>query len=60
MVLGLTVTQMDDEGSRCIRLTKLPPSCADGPEILRAPTSLTPNGLSKHIERLLYLDPYLY
>ena len=60
MALGLTVTQMAGEGSRCLGLTKLPPSCADCPEILWTPPSCSPNGLSKHVKGLIYLDPYLY
>jgi hypothetical protein len=54
------LTQMNAEGSRCLRLIKFPPSCADCPEILWIPTSCSPSGLSKQIQGLLYPDPYLY
>jgi len=57
MALGLSVTQMDGKGSRCLGLTKLPLSYADCSEILWTPTSWIPNGLSKHELGLLYLDP---
>jgi len=35
------------EGSRCTELTTLPPSCADGLEILAASISWSPNDLSR-------------
>jgi len=42
------------QGSRCIGLT-LPPSCADCLEILVAPTSWNPQGMSRSVQGLFYL-----
>jgi hypothetical protein len=42
------------QGGQCIGLT-LPPSCAECLEILVAPTSWNPQGMSRPVQGLLYL-----
>jgi len=42
------------KGGRCIRLTTLPPTCANSPEIVGASPSPSPKGLSRPVYGLLY------
>ena len=41
-------------GGRCVRLTTLPPTCADGLEILGSSTSWSPQGMSRPVVGLLF------
>jgi hypothetical protein len=50
-------------GSRCVRLTTLPPLCADCLEIWGVSASWNPQGLSRPVMRMLYLyctNGYIY
>ena len=64
MAMGLTqplaeiitrVYIVGDKGGRCVRPTTLPPSCGNCLEILEAPTSWIPNGLSMSVIGYIYL-----
>jgi len=50
------------KGGRCVRLTTLPPACANCPEILGASNSWSPKSLSKRVMGYfdLYLRHYIY
>jgi hypothetical protein len=48
------------KGGRCVRLTNLPPPCADCLKNLWASASWNPQGLSRPVMGLLYLYLYLY
>jgi len=43
------------KGGRCVGMTTLPPSCAKCVEILRASNSWSFQGLSRPVQRFLYL-----
>jgi hypothetical protein len=69
MVQGSThpLTEMSTTGivwgkvGRCIELTTLPPSWADFLEVVGAPTSWNPRGLSRPVwEELNLLSKYCY
>jgi hypothetical protein len=51
---------LGSEGSWCVGLMTLPPSCADCVEILGASTPWTPKGLSQPVMGQLFLNLYLY
>ena len=51
---------LGDKGGRCVRLTTLPPSCADFPWNLGASTIWNPQGLSRPVMGLVCILSYFY